>query len=195
MKKILFVFILLVFALSMVAAQINEFSLGEWNDNIYTNDFLGIKFQLPEDWKRFSDEDLAQVMNLGTELLNDDQKKLAELSKINSVSYMGANNPATGDSIMVSSVKSIFDLTAEYFMNGVKTQLQALESIDYEVSEISKEELAGREYYVLTAKSEISGINLIQKFYVYKIDKYFLEIVATTLRGEDAITEMMKAFE
>lgn len=195
MKKILFVFILLVFALSMVAAQINEFSLGEWNDNIYTNDFLGIKFQLPEDWKRFSDEDLAQVMNLGTELLNDDQKKLAELSKINSVSYMGANNPATGDSIMVSSVKSIFDLTAEYFMNGVKTQLQALESIDYEVSEISKEELAGREYYVLTAKSEISGINLIQKFYVYKIDKYFLEIVATTLMGEDAITEMMKAFE
>ncbi len=195
MKKILFVFILLVFALTMAAAQINEFSLGEWNDNIYTNDFLGIKFQLPEDWKRFSDEDLAQVMNLGTELLNDDQKKLAELSKINSVSYMGANNPATGDSIMVSSVKSIFDLTAEYFMNGVKTQLQALESIDYEVSEISKEELAGREYYVLTAKSEISGINLIQKFYVYKIDKYFLEIVATTLRGEDAITEMMKAFE
>ncbi|MBP5329538.1 MAG: hypothetical protein J6Y75_06530 [Spirochaetaceae bacterium] len=195
MKKILFVFILLVFALSMAAAQINEFSLGEWNDNIYTNDFLGIKFQLPEDWKRFSDEDLAQVMNLGTELLNDDQKKLAELSKINSVSYMGANNPATGDSIMVSSVKSIFDLTAEYFMNGVKTQLQALESIDYEVSEISKEELAGREYYVLTAKSEISGINLIQKFYVYKIDKYFLEIVATTLRGEDAITEMMNAFE
>ena len=195
MKKILFVFILLVFALSMAAAQIYECSLGEWNDNIYTNDFLGIKFQLPEDWKRFSDEDLAQVMNLGTELLNDDQKKLAELSKINSVSYMGANNPATGDSIMVSSVKSIFDLTAEYFMNGVKTQLQALESIDYEVSEISKEELAGREYYVLTAKSEISGINLIQKFYVYKIDKYFLEIVATTLRGEDAITEMMNAFE
>ena len=195
MKKILFVFILLVFALSMAAAQINEFSLGEWNDNIYTNDFLGIKFQLPDNWKRFSDEDLAQVMNLGAELLNDDQKKLAELSKINSVSYMGANNPTTGDSIMVSSVKSIFDLTTEYFMNGVKTQLQALESIDYEVSEISKEELAGREYYVLTAKSEISGINLIQKFYVYKIDKYFLEIVATTLRGEDTITEMMNAFE
>jgi hypothetical protein len=28
-----------------------EFSMGEWNDNVYTNDFLGLKFNLPEGWE------------------------------------------------------------------------------------------------------------------------------------------------
>ena len=44
-----------------------EISMGNWNNNVYTNDFLGLKFNLPEGWTYSSDEEIAEMMNLGIE--------------------------------------------------------------------------------------------------------------------------------
>ncbi|MBO4732183.1 MAG: hypothetical protein J5597_05190 [Spirochaetaceae bacterium] len=196
MKKALFVLILLVFALTMAVAQKTEFSLGEWKDDVYTNNFLGIKFRLPDGWKKSDDETIAQIMNLGAELLNDNQKKLVEIAKLNSVYYLLANNPATGDTIIVMTEKSLLDYTTEYYLNAIKNGLQSVESIEYEIGDASKEKVAGREYQTLTAKAKsLDGFYVTQRYYVYKIDKYFLGIIVTSTTGKDTISEMMKAFE
>ena len=100
-----------------------EFSMGSWSDDVYTNDFLGLKFKLPNGWKYSSDEEIAEMMNLGTELLNDEQKAAAEVSKLNNAYYMVANDPNTGDNISVISEKPAMEVTTEYYINQLKTQL------------------------------------------------------------------------
>jgi len=172
-----------------------EISMGEWKDNVYTNDFLGLKFNLPEGWEYANDEEIAEKMNIGKELLNDDQKILAEISELNSVYYVSAMNPNTGDNLTIMTEKPVANVTTEFYLNSLKTQLEAVESIDYEIKETSKETVANREYDVLRAYASISGVSLVQKYYVYKLDNYFLTIIATSVTGEDGMNNMMKAFE
>lgn len=172
-----------------------EFSMGEWNNNVYTNEFLGLKFKLPEGWNYASDEEIADMMNLGTELLNDDQKAAAEVSKLTTAYYMVANDPNTGNSISIISEKPVMEVSTEYYMNELKTQLSAVESINYEIGETSKEKIADREYDTLTASASMSGVKITQKYYIYKMDRYFVGIIVTSTTGETAFNEMIKSFE
>ena len=78
-----------------------DISRGEWNGNQYVNEFANIKFNLPSGWSKYSDEQIAQVMNVGVELLNDDQKKLAELAQSMVIYGMVANDDTTKANVSV----------------------------------------------------------------------------------------------
>ncbi len=173
-----------------------EFSIGKWEDDVYTNDFLGLKFNLPEGWKRYDKEEMAKIMNVGSELLNDDQKAAAEISKLNSAYYMMVNDPSTGSSIAVMSEKSTMDYTTEFYISQLKGQLQSVSSIKYTIEGTSKEKVGNIECDSLTVSATVSGVKTIQKYYIYKIDKYFIAIIATSKSGGEAsISEMMENFQ
>lgn len=198
MKRNLFVLVLLMFVLAMAVAapkSSGELSMGEWKKNVYTNDFLGIKYRLPEGWTRYGDAEMAEIMQLGTELISDNQKYLAELAKLNLVYYMLVNNPSTGDNIVVLTEKSALDYTVDYYIDAVKTQLQNVDALKYEFSATSKEKIAGVEYNALVATASTGNISMTQKYYARKMGKYFVSIIASSRSGEAAINDMMKAFE
>lgn len=172
-----------------------EFSMGSWSDNVYSNDFLGLKFKLPNGWKYSSDEEIAEMMNLGTELLNDEQKAAAEISKLNNAYYMVANDPNTGDNISIISEKPAMEVTTEFYINQLKTQLQNVNTINYEIGETSKETVAGKECDTLTVDASMSGVKMTQRYYIYKVDKYVVCIISTSTSGEQKINDIMKNFE
>lgn len=172
-----------------------EFSMGSWSDNVYSNDFLGLKFKLPNGWKYSSDEEIAEMMNLGAELLNDEQKAAAEVSKLNSAYYMVANDPNTGDNISIISEKPVMEVTTEFYINQLKTQLQNVNTINYEIGETSKETVAGKECDTLTVDASMSGVKMTQRYYIYKVDKYVICIISTSTSGEQKINDIMKNFE
>lgn len=172
-----------------------EFSMGSWSDNVYSNDFLGLKFKLPNGWKYSSDEEIAEMMNLGAELLNDEQKAAAEVSKLNSAYYMVANDPNTGDNISIISEKPAMEVTTEFYINQLKTQLQNVNTINYEIGETSKETVAGKECDTLTVDASMSGVKMTQRYYIYKVDKYVICIISTSTSGEQKINDIMKNFE
>lgn len=172
-----------------------EFSMGEWNNNVYTNDFLGLKYNLPEGWTYSSEEEIAKMMNVGTELLNDDQKVAAEIAELSGVYYMVAQNPTKGNNVNIFSEKQLTDVTTKDYIEALKTQLLALQSMDYEVVGTSKEKIGNIETDTLTLNVEASGVKIMQKYYIYKIDKYMIGIIATSVEGETGINEIVKCFE
>ncbi len=172
-----------------------EFSMGKWNGNAYTNDFLGLKFNLPQGWTALSDAEIAQMMNVGAELLNDDQKALAQMAELTAVYYMVAKNPNTGNNVTIYSEKQFTEVSAESYIEALKTQLSAVQSINYEVTESSKENVSGIECNTLTLNANMSGVKMIQKYYIYKIDKYIIGIIATSTNGETGINEIASCFK
>ena len=170
-----------------------EISMGKWNGNVYTNDFLGLKFNLPEGWKYSSDEEIAEMMNLGADLLNDEQKASAELAKLTSVTYVAANNPNTGNNVTIMSEKLLMDLTTEYYINQLKTQLAAVESMKYTIGGTATEKVGSLEYDTLTVSVDAYGIT--QKYYIRKMDNYIACIILTSVNGETGINEMVNCFQ
>lgn len=169
-------------------------SRGEWQDNKYVNDFAGIKFNLPEGWEKYSDEQIAQMMNIGIEALNEDQQKLAELAQQNGVYGMVVNNPATGANVMVLIEKPILKVTPQNYLESLKQQLELVEVMNYEIGDVYTKKIGSTEYYGIDAEASISGIPMGQNYFSKAVGDYIVSILVTTT-GDGQLQEIINCFE
>ena len=170
----------------------SEFSMGAWNGNVYTNDFLDIKFDMPASWSHYTDAEIAEVMDMGKEVAFGDDEFLKSVSEKTSVYYVVASDSNTGNSLSIVSEKPIVDVQIEQYMTQLKTQLDSLEAIKYETGEVSIEKVGNVEYNILEVT--VPDYNMSQKYYVKKSDKYFVGIIITAYDKED-IAEIIDMFE
>lgn len=171
-----------------------DISRGEWNGNQYVNEFANIKFNLPSGWSKYSDEQIAQVMNVGVELLNDDQKKLAELAQSMVIYGMVANDDTTKANVSVLLEKPAIKITPESYATSLKQQLEAVSSIQYKVNEIATAKVGSEEYTALTSTASVSGVEIGQSYYIRAEGDYIITIIVTTT-GEGQLDTILKCFE
>lgn len=171
-----------------------EISRGEWKENTYVNDYAGIKFNLPEGWEKYSDEQIAQLMNIGVEALNKGEEEIAEILKQTALYGMVVNDPTTGANVMIMIEKPILTVTPEYYLSNVKQQLEVVESVEYKFDEVYKVKLGNEEYYRLDAVAEVYGISMGQHYFIKAVDDCIVGIIVTTT-GEGQIDEIVKCFE
>ena len=171
-----------------------EFSTGEWNGNLYTNDFIGMKYELPQGWEKYGDEEIAAIMNLGKEFLNDNQKKYAELAKLTTVYHILTNNPLTSDTVCLVTEKTFLGISANLYAKNLKHELEAVKSLKYEVDEISTREIAGKKFTALKTRVSTPMSSITQVYYCYRLGKYMVCIIATSKSGDEGIDAMLKAF-
>lgn len=171
-----------------------DISRGEWNGNQYVNEFANIKFNLPSGWSKYSDEQIAQVMNVGVELLNDDQKKLAELAQSMVIYGMVANDDTTKANVSVLLEKPTMKITPESYATSLKQQLEAISSIQYKVNETATAKVGSEEYTALTSTASVSGVEIGQSYYIRAEGDYIITIIVTTT-GEGQLDTILKCFE
>lgn len=212
MKKVLKIMIIVMIALCMVIAitgcgkkaddnnketkeEKREFSMGEWEGNVYKNDFLGFTYTMPEEWTRSTDEEIADEMKIAKDLLTDKQQLAYEASKLNNVYYLVASNEKTGDNVRVISEKTSSSVSTIDYINAVKSGLAEVTTIKYEEVGVTKEKLGNIDCDVLTEKGVYLGVTVYQKYYVYKVDNYCVSVIVTTSAGESKIDEMVACFK
>lgn len=171
-----------------------DISRGEWNGNQYVNEFANIKFNLPSGWSKYSDEQIAQVMNVGVELLNDDQKKLAELAQSMVIYGMVANDDTTKANVSVILEKPAIKITPESYATSLKQQLEAVSSIQYKVNETATAKVGSEEYTALTSTASVSGVEIGQSYYIRAEGDYIITIIVTTTE-EGQLDTILKCFE
>lgn len=181
---LLVVMMLFVTGCSMFSTKEKEISLGSWDGNTYTNEFLGLTYDMPEDWTRYSDEQIKEVMDIGLELTDASEisKKLAEIT---SVTYMMTSS-STGTNFILMSEKQINDVSVKDYAEALKTGLASQTIVNYQLSDTKNETVNGHDF--VTVEAEVSGMR--QKYYMYKLDKYMVSIILTITDGSDADTLM-----
>lgn len=65
--------------------------------------------------------------------------------------------------------------------------------MNYELYDSKEEEIAGENYTAMTFKASSNGIDMMQKYYVRKIDDYFFSIILTGPDNEDFLNEMVNS--
>lgn len=171
-----------------------KFPKGEWNNGVYENKFLGLKFKLPDGWKYSSDEEIAKNLNNGLELLNEDQReKVEEALETKGVFYLQANDLTTNNNVQGFTEKVPTGISEEAYLEQVSKQLSALENVNYNIGEIAKEKVTNKEY--TTLQVEVPEYNVLQKYFIYKKDNYIVGIIVTSITGKTAISEIIENFE
>jgi len=171
-----------------------DFSMGEWKNDVYTNDFLGLKFNLPDGWTYLSDKELASQFNNGLELLNEDQKERVEKAlESTGVYYLQAKEPINNNNVIVFTEKIPEGISEEYYLQQVSNQLAVVESVTYNIGEIKEEKISNKEY--TTLELEIEDYGILQKHYIYIKGDYVVGIIITSATGEEVFDEVIGKFE
>ena len=167
-------------------------SMGKWSGNVYTNDFLKLKYNMPENWYRSTDEEIASIMYVGADIAFGSDEFLKEVAKNTSIYFVVASDSETGNNLSIIAEDPLVDITVDYYLEQLKTQLAAIQDIKYEIGEVSTEKLSNVEYEVLDVA--IPDYDLVQRYYIRKQDKYIIGIIFTG-HSVTELDEIAKSFK
>ncbi len=174
------------------------FSHGTWEGLTFTSDLAGLALTLPdESWTIATDEDLAEMMNLGQEAVGDDLSDLEKaMANLTNIQDMMAQNPQTGESILLmfenlAIIPGASDYTAEAFAEELAQGLEETDALPYVVGEIGTQTLGGNEYVVVPAT--VDGYELCQHYLIRREGNFMVELILTGV-GEEGIEGLLAMF-
>ena len=214
MKKFFSLFMIITLSLSLSACssepkieeveEVEEEQIyvrGEWVDQVYTNDYLGFSFTLPEGWVSASDEELYSMLDTATEeAMSEDMKEQYDKAVENATSFydFAVFNLLTGESIMLtiedlSKTVGAILLTEDLYMDALEANLGNVEGFEFEIVGREDSGLKFGQFRVLNMN--IQDV-MTQKYYVLKDGKYMISFVFAYLNdkheGVDSILSQIQ---
>ena len=166
------------------------------NENTYTNEEIGFKFNYPEKWAIASKEEMSQLWDLGNDFIDNNldsdladqfEKGLIQVFPLFMASEIPLNEAINGtSSIQVIIEKSLF--SEEAYLKGTKEQLEAMDAIEYDTGDLEEVDINGENFHKLPTEMG----DLTQTYYAYKMDEYMLLVIVTAVDA-DAESIMEKA--
>lgn len=171
---------------------------GVWTDGVYSNEFTGISFTLPEGWTLATDEELLSMIDTTNEEFFDEEARENYDKAIEKASIFYdfmIVNLSTGE----NAIMSIEDLsknlgtilvTADHYLDVTEEQLDTIEGVEFEVIGRTNVRFANEDYI----KMELSVNDVMtQEYYVKKYGKYMISFVLSYIKSSpDAITALIE---
>ena len=171
------------------------FSLGQTEDNVYKNDFLGMTCTLPADWTFYTDEQILELNNIVVDTMNDDVAQMLENATI--VYDMYAMHPTEGSSINVNLEKFTgLQILAMDIKQVLESQIEAIRSTyqnmgltDIEI-QYQKVTVDGKEFDSLKISGNMQGVGLYATCFAFKKGTYLANVSVCTI-AEDKTADIL----
>ena len=163
-------------------------SRGVLNGNVYHSYFSGLTFRKPDDWAFASDDVIAQMINVGAEMLDQSQfeQTMAQLASV--YDMMAANQTNTKNVIVVYENLEYSNSTSineSDYLVAVKNGLDNQTVADYTTDSTGTVTIGGNTYYKMSLTADYSGTLVYQSYTVRKIGKYMTAIICTAGSKEE----------
>lgn len=175
-----------------------EFTRGVWEGTVYANEYLNLRFALPEGFIASSDEEMAAMMQIGFEELDNYSEFQKKLAEIRTIYDMMAASPTNGSTVIVMLENlRMFpggdSLSAQDYAAVLAEGLAAAEvqGMTYAMGEGYESEMAGETWFVMPAS--IGDGLMRQDYYLRRVDDYMLAICLTYLPSMGGTQEELAA--
>ncbi|MBQ8623538.1 MAG: hypothetical protein IJ424_04070 [Oscillospiraceae bacterium] len=197
MKRLFALLVVFIVAFSMVGCAdtakdiVNKtLTRGTFDGNVYTSEYVGIKFTKPDSWVFATEEEMNSLMDAGADVMDqsDYQKSLSEML---TVFDMMASDPETGNNInfVYENLKlsDSVDITEDEYIESFKTNLESIADISYTFGEVETVTLGGVEFIKLNCDAVYyQVVSMKQAVYLKKVGDYMVSITLTLVDGSDA---------
>lgn len=170
-----------------------KISRGIVSENVYTSEFLSVTFEKPEEWIYATDEEMAQLVDLGQDIieLNSLEKMLSETATV----YDMSASDDKGNSVMIcyenTMLTALREITEDEFEQQLKVNLAKVEGYDYEYVSSEDVTLGEGEFKKIVFTVTVENITLSQAYYIKVIGKYAASVIITSTDGEIETMEAM----
>lgn len=177
-----------------------DFSRGSASDNTYTSAYSGLTFTLPgEDWQFASEEEMAAMMDVSVDLLNNVGIETSE-EEVSAVTIydMVARDPYSGTNVIIlyenlALTQGGLAYDAKHYIEASNEVLQQTGMYDT-FSEIGETSINGEVYITQNIKGDISGLASDQYYFVRRIDDYMLTVIISLFGDQYDIDSIMGNF-
>ena len=165
-----------------------ETYLGNVVNNTYENDFFGMKFQTPNDWK--------QVADMKSEIQKSiDEGQKIDIGSLESLDlYISFKDTSQNQNTFTPRFLCVADKVG--FIKDIKNETQYLKHVEdtiktanpeYKiVKEINKVNIAGKDFYAMETELKIKNFGFVtQKNYCVLHKGYFLNLIFSCQKGEN----------
>lgn len=201
MKKILSVLVVLALLVSFSACGMQDIatSIGEQKNKAvthgviegdrFTSEYADLTFTKPSDWTYSSDDEIAELMNLSAEVLDQNAFEEAATTMV-TVYDMMATNSVTGDNISVVyenlKLTSNASISEAAYFDAFEEQYTTQSAFEVTVGERAEVKLGKHTYTRAAFTTNYSGIQMRQYMYARKIDNH-MHLIVITLMQDTAI--------
>ncbi len=192
MKNLLKLFLVITLGLTVSACsnQTEEYETyvrGEWEETIYTNDFVGLTFTYPEGFTLLTDEELINMFEIELDDSKFDEQKdnFEEAMELATTFFdFTLMNYNTGENVMLmvedlTKTNSI-DVTTDVYMDLFIENLISVLEYSYVIGDKYDVVIAGETYRVVDVTIEDMAI---QKVYIRKKSKYMIALTMFEIIG------------
>jgi hypothetical protein len=175
-----------------------EYTKGNLTADSLTSEYLNLKFTKPEGFIMATHEEIDQMVQFSSEIIfKDDMKTMIDYAKAVTVYEMFVQSPYGLPNASLFLEKVMSNMTVELYIAAVKSQLVALETIQYSVHEETViASVAGQNYTVLSAQASYAGSDLFQDYYLRKQGDRIIGIIVTYTEDTEASKdELLDAFQ
>jgi hypothetical protein len=193
MKRILnTVMAVCVVFLSLISCgKTSDYERGILTETSFESKYLDIRYTLPEGFVMATEEDLLQLMGIGTSITGVN-KKIIELTTVYEMMASAAIGYPNVSIIVEKPLLS--NLTIEQYFNILKTNLLKIKTMDYEFDDqVTSVELAGYDYKQLSAR--LPSSNVFQNYLYRKQGGRMIGIITTySLDTKQELEILMNGF-
>ena len=201
MKKILALSLVITMLLLMVSCDYlpffqnstggtkksGELSRGTISGRVYKSEYLGLSFKKPITWKYATDEEIAEALNLGVDMLFKDDFKEA-LENVPAIYDMMAVDNITGSNVSVgfeNLARSLAsNITVEQYIDVLEKQFANMTNMRVTFpDEYDTVTLGQTEFTRVICKVKAVGSSMDQIYYLNKEGKYMRYIIVTLKSG------------
>lgn len=139
-----------------------EFTLGEFKENHFTNNYFGLSLHTPKDWIPVSEDEIAEIRDAGADVLyKDNEKKKSELREKSEKSSfvlfmqrmkkieskeMNALNPSV--SLIAENLTPLKSVeSGEDYLNVIMSQFKKADQGVYKYSDLKSVDINGTTWY------------------------------------------------
>ena len=177
-----------------------SFTRGKVEDNVYSNEFSGLTFEIPDGWTILSDEEISDTMSAGLEAGGS---SMDADTILNTTTYdCIASDMSTGESfafIFEDVSRYSGGMTIDDYINAAKlaTSYSMPDmNIDWHVDG-EKDTLCGVEFDVFSMEVELEnyGVSVNQDYYVTEKDGYMVVITYSSGLSSGSFDDYLDCFK
>ncbi len=158
-----------------------DFTIGHWEDNVFENEWLNMKFTIPAEWNIATDEEIAEILGVGAEIISKssggDSEALSEIANLKtSYGFMAADSSSKINAQLIYENLAMSiggtKITEEEYADIVVDGLAKIEQMGYEELGRDTQEIAGKTFYHVKLSLYDGKAN--QDYYLFRQDKYMV---------------------
>lgn len=176
-----------------------QFQMGEMNGGTYTNTFLGISCQLSEDWTYYSEEQIAEINNLVSESITDEElSEMMENAQTFQDMYAASNDGLATINVVFENMGVLYGTTMdeeEYIQTAapqLETALTNMGMTDIQ-SEASTRDFAGQTRQSLRVTGMMGEYPVYEELICIKEGNY-MGVITLASYVEDITGDMAALF-